>query len=113
MSGQDEQDASSLKLVEDATTGALKLVNSGGPKKRSREEDAAGGGGAIRRGVIRFMVIVVDASSAMNNRDMRPTRLGVVCSVRFLRPVSGGIRAPVALLIPRPLGPTTRALPPL
>ena len=36
---------------------------------------------AVRRGVIRFLVLIIDASQKMNERDMRPHRLGVVQQV--------------------------------
>ena len=40
---------------------------------------------AVRRGVIRFLVLVVDCSLKMNERDMRPHRLDVVLKVKKRR----------------------------
>lgn len=64
----------SNNITEDEKTGALKLVKS--KEKREVTEDSQES--AVRRGVIRFLVVIVDCSAVMNQRDMRPTRLGVV-----------------------------------
>ena len=36
---------------------------------------------AVRRGVIRFLVLVIDGSKKMSERDMRPSRLHVTKQV--------------------------------
>jgi hypothetical protein len=79
MPASEDGHGETMKLVEDEHTGALRLVHlssgksSKGKRVRSEEDTAA----CIRRGVIRFMVIVIDCSEIMNSRDMRPTRLSV------------------------------------
>jgi transcription initiation factor TFIIH subunit 2 len=35
----------------------------------------------VRRGLIRFLVVVLDCSESMNQRDMRPSRMEVVAQV--------------------------------
>mmetsp|Transcript_26294 Transcript_26294/g.53629 ORF Transcript_26294/g.53629 Transcript_26294/m.53629 type:complete len:403 (-) Transcript_26294:82-1290(-) len=62
-------------LTEDGKTGALRL------SKPREKRDATSAGieeSSIRRGVIRFLVVIIDSSAVMNQRDMRPTRLAVV-----------------------------------
>uniref|UniRef100_A0A7S4K5T4 VWFA domain-containing protein n=1 Tax=Guillardia theta TaxID=55529 RepID=A0A7S4K5T4_GUITH len=65
------------ELKEDETTGALKIVR----RKVQKTDASATEARAIRKGVIRFVVLIVDCSESMNQRDMRPTRLGVVQQV--------------------------------
>ncbi|KAJ1487509.1 Ssl1-like-domain-containing protein [Baffinella frigidus] len=66
-------------LEEDARTGQLRLIV---PNASSRSaEGSVGEGAAVRRGVIRFLVVVIDASESMNQRDMRPSRIGVASQV--------------------------------
>ena len=45
-------------------------------------QGSLGEGAAVRRGVIRFLVVVIDASESMNQRDMRPSRIGVASQVQ-------------------------------
>ncbi len=61
-------------ITEDEKTGALKLVRQ--KERRDAAEDQQEES-AVRRGVIRFLVVIMDCSAIMNQRDMRPTRLGV------------------------------------
>ena len=67
-------------ITEDETTGALKLVR----QKEKRNIAAGSQESAVRRGVIRFVVVIMDCSAIMNQRDMRPTRLGVVEQVPLI-----------------------------
>ena len=65
-------------LLKDARSGIRKLASrsaQNAEKLNVREECA------VRRGMIRFMVIVLDCSENMNQRDMRPTRLAVAHQV--------------------------------
>ncbi len=66
-------------LKEDEATGTLRLVVSKAARKH--DELASTAETAVRRGVIRFLVLVIDCSLKMNERDMRPTRLGVALQV--------------------------------
>jgi transcription initiation factor TFIIH subunit 2 len=65
------------ELKEDKNTGALRLV--GGKSKAALRQDrhVTADDTAVRRGVIRFMVLIVDCSENMKMRDMRPHRLDV------------------------------------
>lgn len=57
----------SNNITEDEKTGALKLVKS--KEKREVTEDSQES--AVRRGVIRFLVVIVDCSAVMNQvRDL-------------------------------------------
>jgi transcription initiation factor TFIIH subunit 2 len=66
-------------LKEDEATGTLRLVVSKAARKH--DELASTAETAVRRGVIRFLVLVIDSSEKMNERDMRPTRLSVTQKV--------------------------------
>ncbi|EIN12052.1 Ssl1-domain-containing protein [Punctularia strigosozonata HHB-11173 SS5] len=44
---------------------------------RGRRRRLLGPGGAIRRTIIRHLILVLDLSSSMTDRDMRPTRFGL------------------------------------
>ncbi len=65
-------------LLRDARSGVRKLasLSAQNAEKNASREDCA-----VRRGMIRFLVIIIDCSENMNQRDMRPTRLAVVHQV--------------------------------
>ena len=69
------------ELAEDMATGALRLVVRKAARKQHQEQGEDAADTAVRRGVIRFLVLIVDCSEKMNERDMRPHRLGVTMQV--------------------------------
>lgn len=73
------------QIVEDPTTGRLQSYERQEQIARKRRRDDGVRG--ARRGVIRYTVLIVDTSGAMNDTDMKPSRSEVVCGAcgEFIR----------------------------
>jgi transcription initiation factor TFIIH subunit 2 len=66
------------QIVEDPTTGRLKSFDRQEQiaRKRIRDDGLRG----VRRGIIRYSVLVIDTSSAMDATDLKPSRIDAVCA---------------------------------
>jgi transcription initiation factor TFIIH subunit 2 len=66
------------QIVEDPTTGRLKSFDRQEQiaRKRLRDDGMRG----VRRGIIRFAILVIDTSAAMDATDLKPSRIDAVCA---------------------------------
>lgn len=73
------------EIVEDPATGRLKSLERKDQIARKRRRDD--GLRNVRRGIIRYTVLVLDTSEAMNGTDMKPSRAEAVCAAcgEFIR----------------------------
>lgn len=73
------------QIVEDPDTGRLKSFDRKDQIARKRRRDD--GLRDVRRGIIRYTVLVLDTSAAMDGTDMKPSRAEAVCAAcgEFIR----------------------------
>jgi transcription initiation factor TFIIH subunit 2 len=69
------------ETIQEDDSGTLKaVVEDGGERTRRRRTDAQQ---RIRMGMMRHLFLVVDLSSAMEQKDLRPSRLGCTLKVHI------------------------------
>eukprot|EP00762_Andalucia_godoyi_P001097 ANDGO_01990.mRNA.1 General transcription factor IIH subunit 2 len=75
----------SWQLLEEDESGNLKTVDVREQRRRTDLNDAAGT--LVKRGIIRFLVLVIDLSSSVTEVDFRPSRMAVTLnsSISFVR----------------------------
>jgi len=70
-----ESQAHSFQALEEDDGG--ELVRSGHGQQRVRRQRMEHASRSVRRGLVRYVVLVVDASEALNDNDLHPSRLQV------------------------------------